>query len=133
MGILFCQVFSAMPLLIVYASIIFQLSGSDLDPNISTIIMGTIQLVGSLLAITLVDHIGRRILLILSSTGCTLGLLTMGCYGYVGYMGYDVGHLGWITVASLSMVLFSGSIGLVPLTLVVSIEVLPPKVFLFYF
>lgn len=120
-----------MPILTIYASVIFQFSGSDLDPNISTIIIGSIQLIGSLLAIILVDHIGRRILLILSSTGCTIGLFTMGLYGYFGYLGYDVGHLGWITVASLSLVLFSGSIGLVPLTLVVCIEVLPPKVFFF--
>lgn len=123
-----CQLFSATPVLQVYASTIFQDSGSDLDPNISTIIIGAIQFIGSILAIILVDHVGRRILLIISSTGCTIGLFTMGLYGYFGSMGYDVGYLGWISVASLSLVLFSVSIGLVPLTLVVTVEVLPPKV-----
>lgn len=126
--LLMCQLFSLSPVLTVYASKIFQDSGSDLDPNISTIIMGTIQLIGSLLAIIFVDHIGRRILLVLSSTGCTIGLFTMGLYGFIGNMGYDIGPLGWISVASLSLILFSVSSGLVPLSFVVIVEVLPPKV-----
>lgn len=53
-----------------YTAIIFHKSGSKLSPNISTIIVGAIQLLGSILSTNLVDRAGRKVtfFFILNST-----------------------------------------------------------------
>lgn len=45
-----------------YTGIIFQEVGSNLSPDISTIIVGAIQFIGSLVTTNLVDRAGRRVI-----------------------------------------------------------------------
>lgn len=111
-----------------YAAIIFKDSGSQLDPSVSAIIMIAIQLIATTISTSLVDNIGRRILLIVSSTGTTIGLSLMGAYTYLSFHEYNLDGYDWVPVTSISFSVFMAYIGLVPLVFVVLMEVLPVKV-----
>lgn len=116
-----------------YASNIFAASGTDIDEKISSIIIAAIQLVGSIVSIFLVDTIGRRLLLIVSSIGCTFGLIAMGAHNYCVINEINVDNWYWIPVTSLSLTYFFACIGLMPLGFIITAEVLPGNVNIYYF
>lgn len=75
-----------------------------------------------------IDRCGRKMLLIVSGSGCAVGLTVMGIFSYLFECGFDVSQFEWIPVASLSFVIFIASIGLIPIPYVIIAEVLPQKV-----
>lgn len=127
LGLLALNQFSGLYAVTLYTSTIFQLSGSSLDPNTSTVIFGAVQLVGTCIAAALVDHAGRRILLIVSCLGAALGSCGLAIFSYLSQT-QDLSHLSWIAVASLSFFILLGSFGLVPVPYIVLTEILPQKV-----
>ncbi len=122
------SIFCGSPVIMSYAGIIFKDSGSKLDPNLSSIIMISIKLIATIISTSLIDNIGRRILLIFSSIGTTIGLSLMGAYTYLSYNRYDLDGFDWVPVTCISFSVFMAHIGLVPLVFVVLMEVLPVKV-----
>lgn len=44
-----------------YTASIFQMTGSNLSPNLSAVVIGLIQLFGNCLVVNLVDHFGRKV------------------------------------------------------------------------
>lgn len=111
-----------------YAALIFKDSGSNLDPSVSSIIMIAIQLIATTISTSLIDNIGRRKLLVVSSAGTTIGLSIMGAYTYLSYRQYDLNGFDWVPVTSISFSVLLAYVGLVPLVFVVLMEVLPVKV-----
>lgn len=81
-----------------YAALIFKDSGSNMDPSVSSIIMIMIQLIATTISTSLVDNVGRRILLIVSSTGTTIGLSLMGAYTYLSFHKYNLDGYDWVPV-----------------------------------
>ncbi|RZC34874.1 Sugar tr and/or MFS 1 domain containing protein [Asbolus verrucosus] len=71
-GLMFLQQFSGITAIISYMQSIFDASESSLAPEISTIIIGVIQVAITLVTSQLVDRLGRRILLLTSLTGMLL-------------------------------------------------------------
>lgn len=53
--------FSGCCAMLFYIAYIFSLSGSHLTPNMSAILVGTIQLIGALVSTQLVDRAGRKV------------------------------------------------------------------------
>lgn len=111
-----------------YAATIFAASGSQMDANVSTIILGVVQIVGTVSSAVLVDNLGRKPLYIVSSAGCVLGLATIGAFTFLHHAGIDLRAFDWVPVTSLSFVIFISSIGVVSLPFVVLTEILPPKI-----
>lgn len=62
MGLAMLSTFCGVSALICYTSTVFQEAGSTMSPNMSSIIVGTIQLFGSFITINLVDRAGRRVI-----------------------------------------------------------------------
>lgn len=122
------NIFTGSLLLLNYAAPIFKESGSDLDPNTSSIILISVQLAGTYIATFLVDRIGRRALLITSTIGTGTGTFIMATFNWLSYMQTDLSNFSWVPVASLSLAVFMASMGLMPLLFVVLAEVLPSKV-----
>lgn len=54
-------VFSGIFAMGTYTSYIFKATGSNMTPNMSAIVVGVIQLVGSMCATQLVDRLGRKV------------------------------------------------------------------------
>lgn len=66
MALMFLQQFSGINSVIYFTVFIFQSSGSTLDNNLSTIIVGIVQLIATIASMFLVDRAGRRMLLLFS-------------------------------------------------------------------
>ncbi|KAL7741773.1 hypothetical protein ACLKA6_000381 [Drosophila palustris] len=111
-----------------YTAFIFHESGSSLAPTVAAIIVGVIQVVGNLVATSLVERLGRKLLLLISAVGICLSQATMGTHGYLKTLGYDTTGFDWVPVAAFSFMLFIASWGLLTLPFLVIAEIMPPKI-----
>lgn len=110
-----------------YAATIFEKSYSNIDANLSTVVMGGVQIVGTLVSLVLVDILGRRKLLVISAFGTSMGMFSGGLYQYL-YEVYDLSNVTWIPTVAISAVIFFASLGIFSATFVVFVELLPSKI-----
>jgi len=115
LGLMVFQQLSGVNAVIFYANSIFEDAGSTLDPAISTIIIGVIQVVVTYASSLLVDKAGRKILLLLSAAimGICQGLL--GLYFYLKESGNDVSNITMIPLASVGLFIVIFSLGFGPI------------------
>lgn len=98
--------------MISYASLIFADAGSTLSPDVSAIVIGIIEVVGVYISVILVDRAGRKFLLIISATFCTLGLSMFVIYDYMKVvLNIDVSDYNWIPLVSFSIVISFANFG----------------------
>lgn len=114
--------------LMIYSTVIFQESGTQIDPQISTIVLGTVQVVGNFSSTSFVEMLGRKPLLIISLSGCTVGLTAISTYLYLDSLDFDLVAVQWIPVVSLCSVIFSSAVGIAPLMMLCILERLPTEV-----
>lgn len=120
--------FSGTFTLVSYAATVFKESGSNLNPNLSSIILGCLQIIGTISTYFLIDRVGRKVLLTISCAGSAIGLSVMGIYCYLSKHSVDVSPYNWIPVITLSFVIYISSIGIIPVPYIILSEVLPQKV-----
>lgn len=121
--------FTAYYTLINYATLIFSHTDTTLfGPYVSTIIMAVALALGSILSAYLADMFGRRVIVIISLITCVVGLFSMGLYHYLYVEGYNVSSFRWVPTSSIAFTIFVEAAGIVPITIVCSIENLPSKV-----
>lgn len=112
-----------------YTASIFQVSGSDLDPHISAIVIAVIQIFGVYGSTSLVDRVGRKKLLTFSTCGAFLGLASLGIYSFLtNRLGLELREFNWVPLVSFSTFIFISCFGIVPLPFIVLTEILPAKV-----
>lgn len=111
-----------------YAETIFKRTGSTLDPQVSAIVMAVTQVIGCYAASQLMDRMGRKALLVISSIGAILALLVTGTFTYVAEQGVDVSAFNWVPLVFISFFIFIGSIGLLPVPYVILAEVIPANI-----
>lgn len=122
--------FSGTFVLVSYAATIFKESGSNLSPHYSSIVLGSLQLLGTISTYFLVDRLGRKVLLTISCGGAAIGLSVMGIYSYLSryQQNIDISNYSWIPVVTLSFVIYISAIGMIPVPYIIISEVLPQKV-----
>lgn len=85
-------------------------------------------ILGSFVATYLTDKLGRKFLNFISLVGAAIGMYALATYQYVRMHGIDLSAYAWIPVACLSFIIFISSAGITPLSVVCSLECMPPKV-----
>lgn len=110
-----------------YTAEIFIESGSVFNPNISSAIVGMLLVAGSLVSLTIINKFSRRFLYTVTTIGYMIGLLSMGMYGYLKTSS-NVSNFKFIPVASLSLIIFSASVGRLPLTYIMMTEIIPQNI-----
>ncbi|KAH8375004.1 hypothetical protein KR200_010924 [Drosophila serrata] len=110
-----------------YAYEIFSNLGSRIDPNTSGSIVGVFQLLGICCAVLLVDRLGRRWLLIPSLVGTGLGELGVGLLKTFASKQF-LSDNGWLGLALICFVEYIVSLGVIPLTFTIIVELLPAKI-----
>ena len=53
----------------------------------------------------------------------------MGVYFYLQFTGVDLSHVTWIPLVCLSAVMFIAAMGVTCLGFIITVELVPPKVF----
>lgn len=112
---------------ITYGSNIVQRSGTVLSPGVASISMAIFQLLASFGTLLLVDKKGRKFLLVISLAGCAISHGLMIVYLHLESVGVDTVMFNWTPIVSMTSVIFTSSIGIVPLTLVCMVESFPEK------
>lgn len=121
-------IFNGVLLILNYASKIFKDSGSTLSPNLSSIIIAIIQIIGSLLASNLIERSGRKFLMILSCIGTGLGLFFIGTFLYLKDIGINLSEFDVLPIIFVSGILLFSSLGISTLPYVIISETCSQKV-----
>ncbi|XP_037295804.1 facilitated trehalose transporter Tret1 [Manduca sexta] len=97
---------------IFFATTIFELAGSSIEPNIATIIIGVTQIVSSSIAPFFVERTGRKSLLLWSTGACCLSLAVLGIFFYLDHINHSsVPNIKWLPLASLILFFLSYDMG----------------------
>ncbi|CAK1540973.1 unnamed protein product [Leptosia nina] len=98
---------SGVAVVLFFATTIFGLAGSSVEPHIATIIIGVTRLVSSLIAPTFIDRSGRKILLLISMAACAISLSVLGIYFYLDRIGSPaLQSIGWLPMVALIVYFF---------------------------
>ncbi|EDV32928.2 uncharacterized protein Dana_GF22441 [Drosophila ananassae] len=122
-GFEFSNVFS----FINYMSDILAKSGSFLDVNTSTIIIGLVQVIGVYTSTIFVDIVGRKLLLLISTLGVGFGCIAFGCFTYFVEL-YDLHDFSWLPFVLMIFIIYVANVGLIGLFFLVIVEVHPAKI-----
>ncbi|XP_029170084.1 facilitated trehalose transporter Tret1-like [Nylanderia fulva] len=112
LGLFGGQQFAGIFAVISYTESIFKMSGSSLSPNMSSIIVGVIMLLGAFLSTSLIERAGRRSLLLISCAAMCMCHCVIGTFCYLQQLQYDVSVYGWIPIAALSLFVITYALGM---------------------
>lgn len=125
---MFFQQFSGINAVIFYMNQIFASTGSKIDSDVSSIIVGIVQVLMTFASAILVERAGRKVLLLQSSTIMCLCLGGLGGYFYLKDHGNDVSNIGFIPLISLVLFIVTFSLGYGPIPWMMMGELLAAEV-----
>lgn len=117
------QQWSGINVVFFYAPDIFARTGAGIESQLlQTVIIGAVNVIFTLIAMWLVDKLGRKVLLLISSMGMAVSYIMIGIVFYTKMLsGYS------LLIFFISAVSFY-DIGLAPVTWVVISEIFPNKI-----
>ncbi|MCW2968218.1 MAG: sugar porter family transporter [Solirubrobacteraceae bacterium] len=111
---------------IYYAPTILQFTGLKTGSAVTqTVFIGVTNLVFTIVAVQLLDKVGRRALLLVGTAGCTLSLAVLGLFFASKSLQHDA---GWLALTSLIVYIASFAVGLGPVFWLMISEVFPLRV-----
>uniref|UniRef100_A0A0P4VWY6 Major facilitator superfamily (MFS) profile domain-containing protein n=1 Tax=Scylla olivacea TaxID=85551 RepID=A0A0P4VWY6_SCYOL len=130
LSLMFFQQFSGVNGVLFNLTIIFSSAGSNIPDDVSSIVVGAVQVMATFLATVLMDKAGRKLLLIASSSIMALSLVALGEFFYMKTedASWATKTLGWLPLVSLMVFIFSFSIGYGPIPWLMMGELFSPDV-----
>ncbi|XP_049825529.1 facilitated trehalose transporter Tret1-like isoform X2 [Aethina tumida] len=115
-GLMVLQQFSGINAVLCYMETIFGASKSSYPPEYSVIFVGVVQLITTAVTTQLVDKVGRKFLLLLSSIGSSLSLVCLSVYFYLNTNNYNVESILWLPLVSLIVyiIVFNSGLSCIP-------------------
>nr|CAD7581158.1 unnamed protein product [Timema californicum] len=110
-----------------YTVDIFKEAGSSMSPYVSTAVLGLVEFLMTLATFAFVDRLGRRTLLLLSSTLMGACLAGISLHGYLKVLGYDVTLVEWLPLVLLALYLCAFSVGFGPIPWFMMAELVPTE------
>lgn len=115
--------------IIAYTQEIFSHSGSQLAPQHAVILLGLAQLAAGLVAASLVDRVGRRILILFSGSSAALALALVGLFFFMKYsLKADVSMITWLPIVALIAYEIMVALGIGTIPYVILGEIFPTNV-----
>lgn len=128
-GLISFQQLSGINVILFYSQSIFESTGSSLEPAVSTILVGAVQVLASGATPLIVDRLGRKPILLTSAAGMCVSLGTMGLYFFLKHIDSPaVPNVGWLPILSLIFFVTVYCIGFGPLPWAVLGELFPANV-----
>ncbi|XP_028143751.2 facilitated trehalose transporter Tret1-2 homolog isoform X1 [Diabrotica virgifera virgifera] len=129
LGLMFFQQFSGINAVIFYTTTIFEYAGSSLDKKYCTIIVGVVNFGSSFIAAMLIDRLGRKVLLYISSISMIVSLNVLGIYFYLKDVAHtDISAIGWLPLVSFMVYVLGFSLGYGPIPWLMMGEIFPAKI-----
>ena len=128
-GLLIFQQFSGINIVLFYGQKIFQEVGSNIAPEVCTIIIATVQFLSSFIAPIIGDRLGRKTILTFSAIGMTISELSLGVYSYLkDSVGVNMDSVSFLPVIIMTGFIISYNTGYGPLAWSMLGELFPSKV-----
>lgn len=127
-GIITLQQFSGINMILFYNQTMFEMSGSNLDAKICSILTGVAQVVGSLIAIYTAERFNRKNLLIASCAGMIVGFLPLGTYCYLRDRHTTLDSLSFLPLLCLIIATLGFGIGVAPVPMTIVSEIFPARI-----
>jgi SP family galactose:H+ symporter-like MFS transporter len=126
-GLAIAQQITGINTVIYYAPTIFKFAGlsSASAAILASVGVGVINVVLTVVAMQLIDRVGRRPLLLVSLAGMALSLFVLGLAFSLPQLS---GSLGWIAVSSLMLYVGSFAVGLGPVFWLIISEIYPLRI-----
>ncbi|XP_054283139.1 facilitated trehalose transporter Tret1-like [Macrosteles quadrilineatus] len=128
LGLVLIRQFSGMPGIIYYNTKIFHEAGFSLSPNIQTILLGSLNLVFTMVSSTVVDKLGRRPLLFISGAGMATSTFFLGLFFFLKDRNYDLSSIAWLPLVIICIFVISFSLGFGPVPTVLFGETFPRNI-----
>lgn len=112
---------------IFYAHLIFKKAG-DVDANMMSMIKASLQVITTIAAAYVVDNVGRKPLMLISSIGSAFFMACEGIYFYLLDYNYNVDSIWWLPLVAMILFNISQVIGLQSIALLYLGELFHPKV-----
>ena len=126
-GLAIAQQITGINTVIYYAPTIFKFAGfsSSSVAILASVGVGVVNVIFTVVAMQLIDRVGRRPLLLVSLAGMALSLFVLGLAFSLPQLS---GSLGWIAVASLMAYVGSFAVGLGPVFWLILSEIYPLRI-----
>ncbi|KAM8713620.1 hypothetical protein ACLKA7_013872 [Drosophila subpalustris] len=128
LALMFFQQISGINAVMFYTVMIFNMSGSTINCYLSTIIVGAVNFLASLVATMVIDLTGRKILLYISLLIMTLTLIAMSVFFYCKSIDVNTSSYSWLPLLSFVLYALGFSLGLGPIPWLMLGEVLPSRI-----
>ncbi|CAH0724809.1 unnamed protein product, partial [Brenthis ino] len=129
LGLMLFQQLSGINAVIFYAAKIFKMAGSTVDENLCSVIIGIVNFISTFIATSIIDRLGRKMLLYISSISMIITLVALGSYFYIReVVKSDVSSYGWLPLACLVIYVLGFSIGFGPIPWLMLGEILPSRI-----
>jgi len=117
------QQISGANVVFVYAPLIFEKAGMDVRSQLfQQVLIGSINLLFTLIAMRIIDHAGRRMMMILGAIGMSVMLTLIGAAFYFNWLNGP-----WVTILTLIFIAIYATT-LAPVTWVLISEIFPARV-----
>lgn len=130
--ILFClaafQQMSGSMAVVQYAEIIFDEANANMEGKHLTMILGAVQVMFTIVSMIIIDRIGRKPLLIISSIGSACSTTMVATYFSLQHNNVDTSGLGWLAATGVIMYIVMYSLGMASLFFTFNSELLATNV-----
>lgn len=120
-----CLEFSWITTIRDYAGVLFERSGFPMDKDFEMAITYPITIVAACMTSVVVDKLGRKSLLVLSSVVMVLALFMMSVFYILEEHGLEIYKYSWVPLLSLILFNIARSAGLMPLKTILMSEYYP--------
>lgn len=127
-GLVALQQLSGINVILFYTETIFKKTGSTMSAALSTIIVGIVQVLASILTPIFADRMGKRFLLMTSALGMFLSEAILGYYFRMLKNKEDVSSISWLPVMCLVVYIITYCLGFGPLPWAVMGELFPAHI-----
>ncbi|CAG9792751.1 unnamed protein product [Diatraea saccharalis] len=115
------QQFDGYLIVLIYAGFVFSKASDSislkLSPNKQIIMIGIVQLLGSIFATCIVEKTGRKLLLVTTSFAVGVGMLVLSAWFYVTSAG--IWMPGWLPVLAMCVCIFADAAGFQPISYII--------------
>lgn len=113
---------------IIYITRYLKESGSAMEPNTSTIIVGIMSVLATYTSTLVVDRLGRKILLLASIIVMGICTLFIGAFFYLKHKDHDVSSIGFIPLVAMCLFIILFSLGFGPIPWMLIGEIFPAQI-----
>ncbi|KAB0796204.1 hypothetical protein PPYR_10265 [Photinus pyralis] len=121
--------FSGIGPFLFYTVSIFQTAEGSVSPHTSVVIFLCIQIISAMVSLNVLDYVGRRPIIIISTVACIITLSISGTYFYCKEYHPDyLQHFGWVPLTVLTIYMVFYNLGLELTPMVYASELFPTNV-----